>query len=182
MGDRLSKLIQRFTTYISVPWRSVLSAEERAVFVVYHKEDELKLRARVCEFEIAATQHGHRWQLLDITNGFARWMGEQDYKEAYFDDPELLLANYEFFAEELAQRLRAEIDPTLGSNDVVAILGTGTLFGFASVSDLIKTLSPAVKGKLLVFFPGEYHDNNFSLLDAKDGWGYHATAICHHNE
>ena len=61
MGDRLSKLIQRFTTYISVPWRSVLSAEERAVFVVYHKEDELKLRARVCEFEIAATQHGHRW-------------------------------------------------------------------------------------------------------------------------
>ena len=123
MGDRLSKLIQRFTTYISVPWRSVLSAEERAVFVVYHKEDELKLRARVCEFEIAATQHGHRWQLLDITNGFAQWMGEQDYKEAYFDDPELLLANYEFFAEELAQRLRAEIDPTLGSNDIVAILG-----------------------------------------------------------
>ena len=84
--------------------------------------------------------------------------------------------------EELAERLKEEVDKTLGSNDVVALLGTGTLFGFASVSELVKALSPVVKGKLVVFFPGEYHDNNFSLLDAKDGWGYHATAICHHNE
>ncbi|WP_252353437.1 hypothetical protein [Aeromonas jandaei] len=75
MGDRLSKLIKRFTTYISVPWRSVLSAEERAVFVVHHKEDELKLRARVTEFQLAVEQHGHRWQLLDITDAFPKWMG-----------------------------------------------------------------------------------------------------------
>ncbi|MGL5215514.1 MAG: BREX protein BrxB domain-containing protein [Aeromonas hydrophila] len=182
MGDRLSKLIKRFTTYISVPWRSVLSAEERAVFVVYHKEDELKLRARVTEFQLAVEQHGHRWQLLDITDAFPKWMGEHDYADAYFAEPELLVGSYEFFAEELAERLKEEVDKTLGGNDVVALLGTGTLFGFASVSGLVKALSPVVKGKLVVFFPGEYHDNNFSLLDAKDGWGYHATAICHHNE
>ncbi|NYA44685.1 MULTISPECIES: BREX protein BrxB domain-containing protein [Serratia] len=182
MSDRLSKLIKRFAIYMSVPWRAVLSAEERAVFVVYHKEDELKLRARVQEFQLVVEQNGHRWQLLDITDGFAKWMGEHDYAEAYFDEPELLVGSYEFFAEELAERLKVEVDKALGGNDVVALLGTGTLFGFASVSALVKALSPAIKGKLVVFFPGEYHDNNFSLLDAKDGWGYHATAICHHNE
>lgn len=75
MSDRLSKLIKRFAIYMSVPWRAVLSAEERAVFVVYHKEDELKLRARVQEFQLVVEQNGHRWQLLDITDGFAKWMG-----------------------------------------------------------------------------------------------------------
>ncbi len=40
-----------------------------------------------------------------------------------------------------------------------------------------KEVAKQVKGRLVVFFPGEYQNNNFKLLDAKDGWGYHATAI-----
>ena len=55
------------------------------------------------------------------------------------------------------------------------------LFGFASVSDFVKQLSEFVPGRLLVLFPGEYSDNTYRLLDARDGWGYQATAITAEN-
>ena len=177
MSDRLSKLIKSFSSYISVPWGRVLSAEERAIFVVYDKADELKLRARVGEFEEAVRQSNHGWLLLDITNSFPEWMAELDYVEGYFEDPEYLTAIYPDFAEKLVEKLQSKITAEYGPNDIVALLGAGTLFGFTSVSGLVKSLSPSVQGRLVVFFPGEYTDNNYSLLDAKDGWGYQATAI-----
>lgn len=59
----------------------------------------------------------------------------------------------------------------------MALIGCGTLFGFVSVSAVVKALASHVQGRLVVFFPGEFNDNNYKLLDAKDGWGYQATAI-----
>ena len=34
-----------------------------------------------------------------------------------------------------------------------------------------------MKGRLLVFFPGVYEQNNYRLLDARDGWNYLAFPI-----
>nr|MBF4365966.1 DUF1788 domain-containing protein [Vibrio anguillarum] len=45
------------------------------------------------------------------------------------------------------------------------------------VSGVVESLAEKVTGRLVVFFPGEVQNNNYQLLDAKDGWGYHATAI-----
>ena len=177
MLNRISKLLKSYESFISVPWSPHVSAEERAIFVVYPKEDELKLRHRVPEFELATTQNGHDWLLLDITNSFAEWMSEQDYKEAYFEDPEYLESNYEFFAEDLAEKLKAKIEASQTENTVVALVGCSSLFGFASVSSLVKEVAQESKGRLLVFFPGDYSENNYQLLDAKDGWGYQATPI-----
>ncbi|WML91013.1 DUF1788 domain-containing protein [Thiothrix lacustris] len=177
MSNRLSKLLNSFECHISLPWNPNISAEERAIFVVYHKEDELKLRARMPEFEYTATSSGHSWYLLDVTHSFAEWMAGQDYKEAYFEDPEYLESNYGYFAEELAEKLKTEFRDRQDQNSVVALMGCGALFGFASVSALVKEIAREVKGRLVVFFPGEYDENTYRLLDAKDGWGYQATAI-----
>jgi hypothetical protein len=38
-----------------------------------------------------------------------------------------------------------------------------------------------IRGRLVVFFPGEYEDNNYRLLDARDGWNYLAVPITLHN-
>jgi len=35
---------------------------------------------------------------------------------------------------------------------------------------------------LLVFFPGTKNDNNYRLLDARDGWNYLAQGITLHDE
>ncbi|MGL5489247.1 MAG: BREX protein BrxB domain-containing protein [Shewanella sp.] len=177
MSDRLSKLLQSYASHISVPWKDNISAEEKAIFVIYDKADELKLRARMAEFEQSSTESGHPWLLLDLTNAFPNWMAEQDYKESYFEDPEYLEGSYGYFADELVAKLSEQINVAQTSDSVVALLGCGTLFGFVSVSALVKSLAVQVQGRLVVFFPGEYHENNYKLLDAKDGWGYQATAI-----
>ncbi|AGH81537.1 hypothetical protein PCNPT3_07995 [Psychromonas sp. CNPT3] len=177
MSDRLSKLLTSFESHISIPWPSAVSSDERTIFLVYHKEDELKLRARVEEFEQATTKHNHPWQLLDITHSFENWMSEQDYKETYFEDPEYLKGIYDDFADELIANLIAKVENNQSEDSVVALLGCGTLFGFASVSGVVELLAEKIKGRLVVFFPGEVQNNNYQLLDAKDGWGYHATAI-----
>ncbi|WP_392383970.1 BREX protein BrxB domain-containing protein [Marinomonas primoryensis] len=177
MTDRLSKLLTSFETHISIPWPVAVSAHERTIFLVYNKQDELKLRARVGEFELASTQSNHPWTLLDLTHSFEQWMSDQDYKETYFEDPEYLEGLYDDFADELVNNLIKKVNINQSKDSVIALLGCGTLFGFASVSGVVEALAEKVTGRLIVFFPGEVENNNYQLLDAKDGWGYHATAI-----
>lgn len=177
MADRISNLLQQYESHISLAWPAVASGEERSIFAIYRPEDELKLRARVESFEQATKQHGHQWLLLDITNAFEEWLAGQEYAEAYFENPEYLQANYAFFEEDLAKKLQAAISESADDNTVVSLLGCGSLFGIASVSDLVRQLTEKMKGRLLVFFPGDKIDNTYRLLDAKNGWGYLATAL-----
>lgn len=177
MADRITGLLKNYTSHISLPWSAMVSSEERSIFNIYKPEDELKLRARVSEFELATTAADHPWLLLDITDSFATWLAEQDYAEAYFEDPEYLVGNYEYFAAELVEQLIKKIGDAQTSATAVALLGCGTLFGITSVSDLVKSLAAKVEGRLVVFFPGEQEGNEYRLLDAKNGWGYLATSI-----
>jgi len=60
---------------------------------------------------------------------------------------------------------------------VVAVSGVASLFGFMRVSRLMELVEDSICGRLLVLFPGAYEDNNYRLLDARDGWNYHAVPI-----
>ena len=60
---------------------------------------------------------------------------------------------------------------------VVAITGVASLFGFTRISQVLPLVEPHVRGRLLVFFPGVYENNNYRLLDARDGWNYLAIPI-----
>jgi hypothetical protein len=181
MGSRLDRLIESFSNYISLPWTRRLANEQRVLFAVYHKEDELKLRARVEEFRLATEAAGHQWLELDITRLFPEWMAGQKYREDYFEEPESLTPKYKTFVRQSVAKLQSEIEEKADEDTLVALVGCGTLFGFASVSDFVKQLSEYVPGRLLVLFPGEYVDNTYRLLDARDGWGYQATAITAQN-
>lgn len=177
MSNRIDRLIGSYTRQLGIPWAKGLADEQRVLFAVYHKEDELKLRARVEEFRLATESSGHTWVALDITRMFPEWMACQKYREDYFEDPESLQPKYKKFVSQSVDQLAQSIAEQADDNTVVALLGCATLFGFASVSDFVKQLSAHVPGRLLVFFPGEYVDNTYRLLDARDGWGYQAIAI-----
>lgn len=179
MSNRLNRLIKSYASFISIPWMKGLADEQRVLFAVYHKEDELKLRARTEEFRLATESAGHPWLELDITKLFPEWMAQQKYREDYFEDPDALKSKYQVFVRQSVEMLaeRIEADVNANENALVALVGCGTLFGFASVSDFVKQLAAHVPGRLLVLFPGEYVDNTYRLLDARDGWGYQATAI-----
>ena len=60
---------------------------------------------------------------------------------------------------------------------VIGVYGIASLFGFVRVSELMKAVEGDVRGRIAVFFPGEYEDGNYRLLDARDGWNYLAVPI-----
>jgi len=176
--SRVKRLIQSYSRYIAVPWRSDAAAAQRVIFCVYNEDEELRLRARIDEFEIVTRQAGHDWVVFDLTDTFAQWLTSQRYAKSYFQRPQLLstlLPKYlAFIAEEFATFLEAKESD---EKSVVALKGVGSLFGFLKVKDVVDKLAPMVKGRLLVFFPGSYENNNYRLLDGYDGWNYLAVPI-----
>lgn len=147
--------------------------------VVYDKELERTLRARKTAFEMAATQAGHDWHEVDLSDAFAHWIGRDAYKDAYFESPDDLRLKIDaefpsFVADRIVRTLK---DPATSEKSIVAVFGVGTLFGFARVSQILQLVERDIRGRLMVFFPGQLEGNNYRLLDARDGWNYLAVAI-----
>ena len=177
-ANRISALLQSYTRFISVPWRADAAPAQRVIFCVYHQDDELRLRVRVDEFELATRQAGHEWALFDLTDLFADWLADQRYAARYFAEPELLPTLLPRYREYIGQRFASTLQAAVaGENTVVAIKGVGTLFGFLKVKQVVDDLAPKVSGRLLVLFPGSYENNNYRLLDGYDGWNYLAVPI-----
>lgn len=177
--DLLKKNYQRLCEY---SWDRNVSGAQRVWLAVYDKEDERKLRLRLGLFEEATHHTGRKWLAIDLTDAFATWMCGPDnasFAESYFESPELLdeavLADMKLL---VVTRIRSALatlaDP---DNTVLAIHGVASLFGFLKISEILPMVEGDVKGRLLVFFPGIYEQNNYRLLDARDGWNYHAVPI-----
>ena len=181
---RIEDLADRFERHIATPWQRTISGAQRVVMLIYDKELERTLRARKTAFETAARQAGHDWHEVDVSDAFAAWMAEDDYREEYFAFPDdLQLKLQAEFPEYVAQRLRTALTADdVTDNTIVALFGVGTLFGFARLSHILKMVETDIKGRLVVFFPGHLERNNYRLLDARDGWNYLAVPISLHGE
>ena len=179
--NKLDLLLERYEEFIALPWQKGLAGSQRVVFVVYDKTDERRLRARIDEFELATKQANHGWKHIDLTNTFAEWMATQEYRESYFEYPEDLTTVLPEFEAYVRDRIRGEVAGS-DDNDVVGLSGIASLFGFMRVSSLVQGLADAIPGRLLVLFPGEYENNTYRLLDARDGWSYLAVPITAHQE
>jgi len=174
--NRIEQLRVNYASYVSLPWDRSLPGPQRIWFVVYDPADERRLRLHLPSFEIATKQAGHGWRFCDLTDVFARWMAQQDYRELYFESPEDLAHPHPDFERFVADRVRSELDGA-DETTVVAVSGVASLFGFMKVSRLMELVEDHIRGRLLVFFPGAYEDSNYRLLDARDGWNYHAVPI-----
>ena len=176
--SRIKRLVQSYHKYISVPWRDDAAAAQRVIFCVYNENEERWLRANIDEFEIVTREAGHEWAMFDLTDSFAVWLASQRYARSYFQKPHLLstlLPKYlAFITSEFETLLQ---DNAIGADSVVVIQGVGSLFGFLKVKEVVDKLAPMVTGRLLVFFPGSYENNNYRLLDGYDGWNYLAVPI-----
>jgi hypothetical protein len=180
---RVEDLADLYGAHISTPWQRTVSGAQRVIMVTYEKELERALRARKGEFENRTRAAGYDWVDIDLSGTFSHWLATDEYREAYFESPgDLALKLEAEFPEYVADRIRAVIlkanDPT---RTVVAVLGVASLFGFARISHILKLVEPDVRGRLLVFFPGSCEQNNYRLLDARDGWNYMAVPISIHD-
>ncbi len=182
--NRVEALIRHYEHFVSLPWERGVSGSQKVWFAVYNKEDERRLRAKMDEFEPATRRADHGWQGIDLTDAFARWMADNDYREDYFAEPDYLddMA-LQPFREWICDQIRTVLeDPAHDEDSVLAIQGVACLFGFSKVSRVVESVEADIRGRLLVFFPGEYTDNNYRLLDARDGWNYRAVPIAAHDD
>jgi hypothetical protein len=176
--NKIKSLLHSYEQYIAIPWRDDAAPAQRVIFCIYNENDERVLRVKIAEFDIATTQAGHDWALFDLTNTFAVWLSSQKYAVKYFEKPNLLNALYPKYLQYLIDEFRLFLlKHSTDSNSVVAIEGVASLFGILKVKDVVDAFAPLVKGRLLVFFPGTFDNNNYRLLDGYDGWNYLAVPI-----
>lgn len=176
--SRIKRLIHSYGKYIAIPWREDAAPLQRVIFCVYNENEELRLRAKIDEFELATRKAGHEWAVFDLTDSFACWLAGQRYAESYFQKPHLLTTLLPKYLTYIVSEFESFLSGrAVGGESVVAVKGVGSLFGFLKVKEVIDKLAPLVSGRLLVFFPGSYENNNYRLLDGYDGWNYLAVPI-----
>lgn len=174
----VDELIAAYKQVVSLPWERSLAGPQKVWFVVYDPPQERRIRLHLDEFAVATSVAGHRWVALDISDSFSRWMAAHEYREAYFEEPDDLQFALDSYGDWLATQVVGTLtQPTVDDNTVVAIAGTGALFGVAHVSRLVHAVEHSIRGRLAVFFPGQYTGSTYRLLDARDGWNYLALAI-----
>ncbi|HBI47070.1 MAG TPA: DUF1788 domain-containing protein [Planctomycetales bacterium] len=180
--NRIELLKKNFQRLCEHSWDRNMAGAQRVWLAVYDKEDERKLRLRLGLFEEATHQTGHKWTAIDLTEAFPNWIcgpDNADFAESYFESPDSLdNAALADLMQSVVARVRSALtalaDP---ENTVLALYGVASLFGFLKISELLPMVEGDVKGRLLVFFPGVYEQNNYRLLDARDGWNYLAFPI-----
>lgn len=106
-------------------------------------------------------------------------MAQHEYKEDYFSSPEYIVDQLEAEFIPFAIRfLKNELNKIeQDQNTLIAIRDVSSLFGFARLSEILKSCDKEILGRLLIFFPGEFEHNHYRLLDARDGWDYLARPI-----
>jgi hypothetical protein len=180
MGQ-IERLIQSYDTRVSLPWERNLAGPQRVWFAVYNKTEERRLRRRLEEFEISTKRAKHGWVTIDLTDAFAHWLSNHEYRDGYFDTPEHLEGEspaVDDFKEALVRQVTDVLtSPKADESTVVAVYGVASLFGFMKTSELVSKVETAIRGRLLVFFPGEHENNTYRFLDAREGWNYLAVPI-----
>lgn len=180
--NRIDLLKKNYLKFCESHWDRNVSGAQRVWLAVYEKEHERKLRLRLGLFEEATHHTGRKWKSIDLTDAFANWMcgpDNFDYADSYFESPDSLdNAKLGEFMQAVVIRIRSALaelaDP---DNSVLAVYGIASVFGFLKISEILPLVEGDVKGRLLVFFPGVYEQNNYRLLDARDGWNYLAYPI-----
>ena len=175
--SKIDNLLKNYKKHISVPWQQVAPAQ-RVIFCVYNENDERRLRAKIDEFELATRESGCGWAAFDLTDTFAVWLSSQRYAPKYFREPHLLTMLLPRYLEYIIQQFESFLqEKAVDEKTVVGLKGVGSLFGLLKVKEVVDNLAPLVPGRLLVFFPGSYEQNNYRLLDGYDGWNYLAVPI-----
>ena len=178
--SRIDDLIANYQRFAKLPWPTGLAPAQRVWMAVYAPEDERRVRLHLQEFETASNAAGHDWSLIDITNAFEEWMAAHEYRDAYFDNPKLIQPELAGFLDSLVAQVREQLAKVSTLNTIVGLVGAGNLFGLGDrvkVSALVDRIEDLIAGRLLVFFPGEVEQNNYRLLNGRDGWNYHAVLI-----
>lgn len=179
MLNKVDRMLEVTAKMFREHWSGRLSGQERICFLVFDPAELRKVELRFDEFVHAAHEAGRRWVEVSLKPYFPEWMAAHEYREEYFAAPEFLMDQLETeFKAYVIERLTAEIAAqSPDENTVIALRDTSALFGLQRLSDVLQGVAPVFMGRVLVFFPGEFENNQYRLLSARDGWSYLARPL-----
>jgi len=180
---KVDQLLENYRRHVGLRWEQGIAGKQKVWFAVYDNGDERRVRLRLDDFAAATKQAGHGWLSFDLTDAFPQWMAAHNYRDEYFTTPEDLDDDAKAaFDEALAVRVLAVLnDRAADERSVVVLVGCGCLFGITRLSLLLGRLEGAIRGRLLVFFPGSHDENHgYRLLEARRDWNYLAVPITAH--
>lgn len=177
--NRVLELVDAYRSELLLEWKDSVSGGERVWMLVYPPDLERQMRHALPRIELATTEAGRIWEVLNVTDDFGLWLSAHRHAEAFYEDPnDLTPSILDQFESTLVARIRKALE-AVPKDAVVALVGIGSIFPFLRASSVIKSIDSAVTGRLLVLFPG-LHDpetHSFRLLDARDGFNYRARVI-----
>lgn len=179
MQSKIDQLLSAFEKVVNEPWSTALSGQERIWFLVYDPTEQRKVDFRLGDFETSTLKAGKKWKIVSLKLCFPSWMAKHEYREDYFSNPEYIVDQLEAeFIPFAIQYLKDELNKIKQDHDtLIAIKDVSALFGFVRLSEVLKSCDKDFKGRMLIFFPGEFEHNQYRLLDARDGWDYLARPI-----
>jgi len=173
----VASLISNYRRFVSLPWASSLAGKQRVWLAVYPPSEERRVRANLQEFENVTREAGHGWMLVNVSNAMPEWLAALKERNSYFAEPEFL-ADTQALEDNVAEAIRSAcLSSDVTEKTVVCVLGVGTLFDFVRISHLLERSEDAIRGRLLVLFPGEHQHNTYRFMNARDGFNYLATPI-----
>lgn len=175
--NAIDRLAANYARQVNLPWSPRVAGKQRIWFAVYPPAEERRVRARLPQFEAVTLEARHGWIAVDLTPLLPDWLAAHEYREAIFAEPEQLSITDELEVRAATALREACSCEEADAGCVVAVLGLASLFDFIRVSSLIDRVEDSVRGRLLVFFPGEYQRNIYRFMDARDGFNYMAAPI-----
>jgi hypothetical protein len=179
MLSKSDRLLEEYEHVVSEPWSTSLSGQERVWFLVYEPSDQRMVEYQIGDFETATLKAGKKWNSISLKECFPLWLTQHEYRDDYFRNPKFIIpelkANFGDFAVNfLRSKLR---DQNTDPDTLTAITDVSSLYSFIRLSELLRACDKNFKGRLLIFFPGEFENNQYRLLNARDGWNYLARPI-----
>src|SRR5262245_41109741 len=122
--SEIESLLKAYERFVSLPWDHNLAGPQKVWFAVYDPAQERRLRPRLTAFETATRAAGHGWILLDLTDAFAHWMADHEYREAYFEAPDDMDLALVDFSQAITLRIQGALATAIADdNTVVAVAG-----------------------------------------------------------
>ncbi len=176
--SKIEQLLQKYQRIIKEPWPTGLSGPEKVWFLIFDPLDLRKMEFKLDEFEIATKSANRNWHLISLKTKFSEWLSKHDYKGSFFEEPEYLSdALQGDFKSYLENTIIADLGINNNENTLVVLKDVSAIYGFIRLSELVNAISNKVQGRLMVLFPGEFTNNQYRLMDARDGWDYLARPI-----
>jgi hypothetical protein len=169
-------ILAAYNKQVQLPWAPDTPSAGRIWVVWYDKALQRRFTGRLGEFEHATLKAGHGWRHVNLSPWFGKWIAKHEFFDGLVEQPKELRGLLPEIEDEIVSLLTDALKDC-SVDDVLAVDGCGSLFGIARVSSLISRVADSVPGRLLVGFPGKHSGGVYRLLDARDGWNYHAIPI-----